>query len=233
MFLFSAIGAGGGRRAAGRPRTVMTGDCRRAGHRSCEFHPNVADVLQFHGRGADSDATDARWRPGATQWRRPRRPACGRAQAYEIGAQDPSGTVRDEVSAGYAHTVESMDYKLNDWLDRRKSPRMPRATLGRRLAVDLNGVELQVIDVSDGGMRLGCEPARGDALKAALATGDCTLTLRLPNQPVVALRVSVRYSNADANEIALGVQIDPREVDSPAWAAYRKALQAPVMKIAT
>jgi hypothetical protein len=133
----------------------------------------------------------------------------------------------------HAHTVESMDYKLHDWLDRRKSPRMPRATLGRRLAVDLDGVELQVLDVSDEGMRLGCDSVRGKALQAVLAASHCTLTLRLPNQPVLALRVSVRYSNAAPNEFALGVQIDPREIESPLWAAYRKALQAPEMKIAT
>lgn len=126
-----------------------------------------------------------------------------------------------------------MDYKLHDWLDRRKSPRMPRATLGRRLALDLNGVELQVIDVSDGGMRLGCDPARGEALRAALAADSCTLTLRLPNQPVLSLSVSVRYSNTAENEIALGVQIDPAQIDSPVWAAYRKALQAPVVTLST
>jgi hypothetical protein len=126
-----------------------------------------------------------------------------------------------------------MDYKLHSWLDRRKSPRMPRATLGRRLAVDLDGVELRVIDVSDGGMRLGCDAARGGALQAVLAARHCTLTLRLPNQPVLALRVTVRYSSAAANEIALGVEIDPREIESPVWAAYRKALQAPEMKLAT
>lgn len=126
-----------------------------------------------------------------------------------------------------------MDYKLDNWLDRRKSPRMPRATLGRRLAADLNGVELQVVDVSDQGLKLCCEGASSAALKQALAASACVLTLRLPNQPVLSLNVTVRYSNEAPNEIALGIQIDAREVESPAWAAYRKALQAPVMKIAT
>ena len=126
-----------------------------------------------------------------------------------------------------------MDYKLDNWLDRRKSPRMPRATLGRRLAAGLNGIDLQVLDVSDQGLKLSCERTRSEALKQALAAADCVLTLRLPNQPVLSLHVSARYSNEAPNEIALGIQIDPREVESPAWAAYRKALQAPVMKIET
>jgi len=126
-----------------------------------------------------------------------------------------------------------MDYRLDNWLDRRKSPRMPRATLGRRLAADLNGVELQVLDASAQGLKLSCERARSDALRQALEAEHCVLTLRLPNQPVLSLRVSVRYTNEASNEIALGIEIDPREVESPEWAAYRKALQVPEMKITT
>ncbi len=125
-----------------------------------------------------------------------------------------------------------MDYKLDNWLDRRRSPRMPRATLGRRLTADINGVELQVVDLSAEGLRLSCPPTHYDALKAALADGSCQLCLRLPNQPVVAVQAIVRHSQADAEEVTLGVEIDPREVESPAWAAYRMALQVPVMKIA-
>ena len=125
-----------------------------------------------------------------------------------------------------------MDYKLDHWLDRRRSPRMPRATLGRRLTADINGIELQVLDLSAGGLRLGCAPALYRALSAALADGRCQLCLRLPNQPVVTVEAHVRHATSTAHEVVLGVEIDPREVESPAWAAYRMALQVPVMKIA-
>lgn len=125
-----------------------------------------------------------------------------------------------------------MDYKLDNWLDRRRSPRMPRATLGRRLTADINGIELQVLDLSAEGLRLSCPPKQFPALQSALADGSCQLCLRLPNQPVVAVRAQVRHSNTTAEEVTLGVEIDPREVESPAWAAYRMALQVPVMKIA-
>lgn len=125
-----------------------------------------------------------------------------------------------------------MDYKLDNWLDRRRSPRMPRATLGRRLTADLNGVELQIVDLSAAGLRLSCPPERFPALQAALADDCCQLCLRLPNQPVVTVRAQVRHSHTSPEEVTLGVEIDPREVESPAWAAYRMALQVPVMKIA-
>ncbi len=125
-----------------------------------------------------------------------------------------------------------MDYKLNHWLERRRSPRMPRATLERRLTADINGVELQICDLSAAGLRLSCPPRHFRALEAALAGGSCMLCLRLPNQPVVTLRAYVRHSRSSAEEVTLGVEIDPREVESPAWAAYRMALQVPVMKIA-
>lgn len=125
-----------------------------------------------------------------------------------------------------------MDYKLDNWLDRRRSPRMPRATLGRRLTADINGVELLVLDLSAEGLRLSCPPAHYAALSAALSDGRCQLCLRLPNQPVVTVEAQVRHSTSSAHEVTLGVEIDPREVESPAWAAYRMALQVPVMKIA-
>lgn len=125
-----------------------------------------------------------------------------------------------------------MDYKLDNWLDRRRSPRMPRATLGRRLTADLNGVELQIVDLSAAGLRLSCPPERFPALQAALADDCCQICLRLPNQPVVTVRAQVRHSHTSPEEVTLGVEIDPREVESPAWAAYRMALQVPVMKIA-
>lgn len=125
-----------------------------------------------------------------------------------------------------------MQYKLNSWLDRRKSPRMPRATLGRRLAADIDGVELQIMDLSERGLKLSCAGKRHPALTKAMANGECQLTLRLPNQPVVSLRASVRYSNEARDEVTIGVAIDPREVSAPAWAAYRMALQSPEMKIA-
>lgn len=125
-----------------------------------------------------------------------------------------------------------MDYKLDNWLDRRRSPRMPRATLGRRLTADINGVELQIVDLSAEGLRLSCPPAHYPALSAALADGHCQLCLRLPNQPVVIVEAQVRHATSSAQEVVLGVEIDPREVESPAWAAYRMALQVPVMKIA-
>ncbi|MCC7121802.1 MAG: PilZ domain-containing protein, partial [Gammaproteobacteria bacterium] len=88
-----------------------------------------------------------------------------------------------------------MDYKLDNWLDRRRSPRMPRATLGRRLTADLNGVELQIVDLSAAGLRLSCPPERFPALQAALADDCCQLCLRLPNQPVVTVRAQVRHSH--------------------------------------
>lgn len=125
-----------------------------------------------------------------------------------------------------------MDYKLDNWLDRRKSPRMPRATLGRRLTADINGIELQVLDLSAAGLRLSCAPGVYPALRKALADNTCLLCLRLPNQPVVSVQAQVRHATSTEQEVTLGVEIDPREVESPAWAAYRMALQVPVMKIA-